>query len=156
MDAAILYWSKTGNTEKVALAVEEGLKNGGWRPPKPMDEFLSSKFSEYQKQGRVKLGSPSVPGGNALIFCTYSGLHTGMREAVPAALYAGQFLEHLGFTILDEWYVMSEFHGSEENSTMGRLGDIRGLPSEEDLRRVKNDATRIVKTLGEASQTSSP
>jgi flavodoxin len=70
MDAIIIYWSKTGNTEKVAWAIQEGLKdaatnvslrrveNAGdidfydydlvcigfpsyqWSPPKPMDTFI--------------------------------------------------------------------------------------------------------------------
>ncbi|MFP3974908.1 MAG: flavodoxin family protein [Dehalococcoidia bacterium] len=183
MDAVIVYWSKTGNTEKVALAIQEGLKDAGmstsmyrveeagdidfyaydlvcigfpsyqWSPPKPMDNFLNSTFSEYRKQGCIKWGAPGVPGKNALIFCTYSGPHTGIREAVPAALSAGQFFEHLGFTVVDEWYVVGEFHGSEEASTMGRLGDIRGLPSQEDLRKVKSDATQIVKRLKESTGT---
>jgi len=72
MDAIIIYWSKTGNTEKVALAIQDGLKEAGadvllkgvedagdvdfyaydlvcigfpsyqWRPPEPIDEFLSA------------------------------------------------------------------------------------------------------------------
>jgi multimeric flavodoxin WrbA len=177
MDAVIIYWTKTGNTEKVALAVKEGLKEGGaevslvkvedaeqvdfyafdlvcigfpsyqWSPPKPMDKFLKSKLSAYRKEHRVKLGAPHVPGKNALIFCTYSGPHTGIREAVPAGLYAGQFFEHLGFNVLDEWYVVGEFHGNEAASTRGRLGDIRGLPSEEDLDKVKQDTIQLIKTI---------
>ena len=177
MDAIIVYWSKTGNTEKAALAIQEGLKEAGanvtlkrpadaqdvdffaydlvcigfpsyqWSPPEPMDKFLKSKFGECHKQGYVKWGAPSVAGKNALIFCTYSGPHTGIREAVPAGLYAGQFFEHLGFTVRDEWYVLSEFHGSEEASTKGRLGDIRGLPTEEDLRKVRQAARRLVEAM---------
>jgi hypothetical protein len=177
MDAIIVYWSKTGNTEKVALAIQEGLQEAGadvklkrvedaesvdfyaydlvcigfpshrWSPPEPMDEFLNSKFKAYRKQGRVKTGAPKVPGKNALIFCTYSGPHTGIREAIPAGLYAGQFFEHLGFTIQDEWYVVGEFHGLEEASTEGRLGDIRGRPNEEDLRKVKQDARSLVDAM---------
>jgi len=166
MKAAIIYWSKTGNTEKVALAINEALEAAGievllrrteeaaginfydydlicigfpsyqWSPPKPVDKFLKSKFAEYRRQGRVKVGAPKVPGKNALIFCTYSGPHTGINEAIPAGKYAGQFFEHLGFTVWDEWYVVGEFHGSEEASTRGRLGDIRGRPNAEDLRKV--------------------
>ena len=177
MEAMIVYWSKSGNTEKVALAIQDGLKDAGanvtlrkvedaedvnlfaydlvcigfpsyqWRPPEPMKKFLNSKFSEYHKQGYVKWGAPSVAGKNALIFCTYSGPHTGIREAVPAGLYAGQFFEHLGFTVLDEWYVLSEFHGSEEASTKGRLGDIRGLPNEKDLGKVKQDAHGLLEEI---------
>jgi hypothetical protein len=36
---------------------------------------------------------------------------------VPVGKYVGRYFEHLGFRVLDEWYVLSEFHGSEENST---------------------------------------
>lgn len=177
MDAVIVYWSKTGNTEKVALAIQEGLEGAGaavllkrvedagdvdfyaydlmcigfpsyrWSPPGPMDEFLNSKFRAYRNQGCVKVGAPKVPGKNALIFCTYSGSHTGIREAIPAGLYAGQFFEHMGFTVLDEWYVVGEFHGWEEASTKGRLGDIRDRPNEEDLRKVKQDATQLVNAM---------
>jgi len=182
MEAIIIYWSKTGNTEKVARAIQEGLNKAGvdvsmkrvedaedidfyaydlvcigfpsyqWKPPQPMDEFLNSKFRAYHSQGRVKLGAPRVPGKNALIFCTYSGPHTGIREATPAGLYAGQFFEHLGFTVLGEWYIVGEFHGSEEASTKGRLGDIRGRPNEDDLHKVRQDATELVNTMKRSAE----
>lgn len=178
MKAAIIYWSKTGNTEKVAQAIRNGLEAGGaevvlaktvgaadvdffafdlvcvgfpsyrWHPPKAMDDYLIAKFGEYHRQGRVKVGAPKVPGRNALIFCTYSGPHTGIHEAIPAGKYAGQFFEHLGFTVLDEWYVLGEYHGSEEMSTLGRMGDIRGRPNEADLRKVKQDAQNIAEKIG--------
>ncbi|MCX5902073.1 MAG: flavodoxin domain-containing protein [Proteobacteria bacterium] len=177
MNAIIVYWSKTGNTKKVARAIEEGFREAGvdalltrvedagdldffsydlvcvgfpsyqWRVPKPMDEFLKTKFNAYRSQKRVIEGAPKLPGKNAVIFCTYSGPHTGIREAIPPVLYAAQFFEHLGFTILGEWYVVGEFHGSLEMSTMGRLGDIRGRPNEADLRAVKLDAIRVANML---------
>jgi hypothetical protein len=177
VNAVVLYWSKTGNTEKVASAVEKGLKTCGvavdmfklpegrkvdfyaydlvcvgfpsyqWMPPKPVDAFIKEKFNHYKKQGRVKNASPPLPGKHALIFCTYSGPHTGIREAVPAGLYAGQFFEHLGFTVLDEWYIIGEFHGSGEYSTQGRLGDIRGRPNAEDLQKVEDDTISIVRRI---------
>jgi multimeric flavodoxin WrbA len=177
MRAVIIYWSKTGNTEKVARAIKEGLEASGadvalmqteeakeidyydydlvcvgfpsyrWHPPKPMDRFLGRKFATYHKQGRVKTGAPKVPGKNALIFCTYSGPHTGIDEAIPAGKYAGQFFEHLGFTVVGEWYVVGEFHGSEEKSTRGRLGDIRGRPNAEDLGKVRQDAVELARSL---------
>jgi flavodoxin len=177
MKALIIYWSKTGNTEKVAFAIKEGLEVYGvkvlinrteeakdinffdydliligfpvhrWSPPKQVDTFLRRKFSEYYQQGRVKTGAPKIPGKNVLIFCTYSGPHTGINEAIPAGKYAGQFFEHLGFTVLDEWYVLGEFHGSEEKSTKGRMGDIRGRPNEEDLRKVKQDVRHLLQSV---------
>jgi len=181
MEATIIYWTNTGNTEKVALAIKEGLIDGGakvsmfkvedagdvdfysfdlvcigfpsyqWSPPKQMDKFLKDKFSAYRKEGRIMLSAPRVQGKNALIFCTYSGPHTGTHEAIPAGLYAGQFFEHLGFNVLDEWYVVGEFHGNNEASTKGRLGDIRGLPNEENLDKVKRDAIQIVKAIKEST-----
>jgi hypothetical protein len=168
--AAVLYWSHTGNTEKVATAIQKGLEEGGfetlfkkleeadtldffdydlvcfgvpsysWHPPKPADEYLKSKFARYRKEGRIQAGAPRVPGKNALVFCTYSGPHTGIREAIPAGKYVGQFFEHLGFVVVDEWYVLSEFHGNDEFSTLGRMGNIKGLPSEQDLKRIQDQA----------------
>ena len=179
MDALIIYWSKGGNTEKVALAIRDSLKEAGihvllkkvedagdidvfaydlicvgfpsyqWRPPEPMDKFLNSTFKGHRKEGRVKVSAPKVPGKNALIFCTYSGPHTGIREAIPAGLYAGQFFEHLGFTVLGELYVVGKFHGSEEASTKGKLGDIRDRPNQEDLRRVQQEVQKMVKQMEE-------
>lgn len=179
MTAAIIYWSKTGNTEKVALAIRDGLATAGaevlltrieeaekldfydydligigfpsyqWHPPKPVDHFLISKFGEYRRQGFVRTGAPSLSGKNALIFCTYSGPHTGINEAIPAGKYVGQFFEHLGFTVLDELYVVGEYHGSEERSTMGRLGDIKGRPNEADLNKVKQKVMNLLKCIKE-------
>lgn len=175
--AAIIYMSLTGNTEKVAESIHQGLTEGGvqsvllkvedvgevdfyeydliclgtpshsWLPPKAMDEFLRSMFNRYKKEGRVTPGAPALPGKYALIFCTYSGPHTGVREAIPAGKYVGQYFEHLGFTIADEWYVLSEFHGSEKNSTLGRMGNIKGLPSKDDLERLKTRAVNLAQRL---------
>jgi len=75
-----------------------------------------------------------------LVFCTYSGPHTGIRQAVPAGKYIAQFFEHLGFAAVDERYILSEFRGSEENSTLGRMGNIQRLPSEQDLKRIEDQA----------------
>jgi hypothetical protein len=43
--------------------------------------------------------------------------------------------------------VLSEFHGSLENSTKGRMGDIRGKPTEEELRKIKEDAAQVAQKL---------
>jgi flavodoxin len=177
MKAAIIYWSKGGNTEKVAMAIQEGLEASGvqvsslktseandldWfdydlvclgfpsyqrHPPGEVDNYLKNKFGGYRQQGRIKTASPKVPGKYALVFCTYSGPHTGINEAIPAVKYAGQFFDHLGFTVLDEWYVVGKFHGSEEHSTKGRLGDIRDRPNEEDLKKIKADAAQLLKRM---------
>lgn len=177
MNALLIYWSKSGNTEKVAQAIRGGLEETGtqvtglriddalgvdfyeydlicigfpsyqWHPPEPVDAFLKKKFGEYRQKGRVHVSAPQLSGKHALIFCTYSGPHTGMKEAIPAGKYVGQFFEHLGFKVWDEWYIPGEFHGSEENSTKGRLGDLRGRPNGGDLQKVKKDTVNLIQRI---------
>jgi hypothetical protein len=177
MKATVIYWSKTGNTEKVARAIRDGLAAGGaeiqltraeeagdidyfdyhlvcigfpsyqWSPPEAMVRFLKQKHRQYRRQGRVQVNAPPVQGTNVLIFCTYSGPHTGISEAIPAGKYTGQFFEHLGIPVLDEWYIVGEYHGNLEASTQGCLGDIRGRPSGEDLRRIRERAHSLVRRL---------
>jgi len=48
-----------------------------------------------------------------------------------------QFLEHLGFEVRAEWYVVGEFHGDELLSTKGKLGNIKGRRNTQDLARIK-------------------
>jgi hypothetical protein len=172
--AALIYWSKTGNTKKVAETIERTLTEAGveittaapqdaddidwydydlvclgfpsyrWRPPAPMDDYLKRTFARYRRQDRIKVGAPHVPGKHALIFCTYSGPHSGLDEATPAGDYAGQYFAHLGFEVLAKWYVVGEFHGSLENSTLGRLGDIRGRPDERDLQQIRQATIEVL------------
>jgi flavodoxin len=175
--AVIIYWSKTGNTEKVAVAIKEGLEAAGvytnikrceeaenaeffdydlvclgspayeFHLPKPMANYIKTKLIDYRKRGFIKIGAPKVPGKSALVFCTYSGPHTGINEATTTGKYISQFFEHIGFSVIDEWYVLSEFHGSLENSTKVGMGDIRGKPTKEDLQKIKEEAKRVASSL---------
>ena len=175
--ALVTYLSITGNTEKVANSIHAGLAEGcfesslvkvqdaanedfydydlvcfgspsyHWHVPKPAEEFLKAKFSQYKKDGRIIPCAPTIPGKSCLVFCTYSGPHTGIREAIPAGKYIGQFFEHFGFTVVDEWYILSEFVGSEENNTLGRMGNIKGLPNARDLERIKESAFNLANRL---------
>ena len=177
MKAAVIYWTKSGNTEKVAVAIRDtlesffdevtywkvedagdldyfdyqliclGFPSYQWRPPKPVEDFLRDHHKRYGKEDRIRVGAPKLSGKNVVVFCTYSGPHTGLNEAIPAAKYAAQFFEHIGFTVLDELYVVGEFHGWEEGSTIGRLGDIRGRPNEKDLAEVRERVRKLVKSL---------
>ncbi|WP_455277186.1 flavodoxin family protein [[Eubacterium] cellulosolvens] len=175
--AVIIYDSKTGNTEKVAFTIKRSIEKADlnvsimkvddakdidffdydlvcmgtpsyqWHPTKQIIDYLKSKFDNYKKQGRMKLGSPKVSGKNVLIFCTYSGPHTGINEAIPTTKFIGQFFEHLGFTVVYELQVLSEFHGSEERSTKGRMGDIRGKPTDEELEKIAEKVEEISKKI---------
>jgi flavodoxin len=176
-NALIIYHSSTGNTEKVASAIKKGLENAGlqvdlkkpqeaadmdfyafnlvcvgspsieWQPAKPIADLLKAKLNLYRSQGKIKPSAPKVAGKHALVFVTYSGPHTGIDEATPAGKTMRQYFEHFGFSILGEWYVVGEFHGRLDMSTLGRLGDIRGKPSAEDLAKIIKDAEQIGKRL---------
>ena len=125
-----------------------GVPSINWNLPKPAADYLHGRFNQYKKEfGPIPPCAPAKPGKNALLFCTWSGPHTGMREAIPCMLSMEQYFEHFGFTVLDEWYVLSEFIGNLENSTLGRMGDIRGLPSKEDLARIATQAKNLVVRL---------
>ena len=177
LNVLIMYWSATGNTEKVASAIQETLIRKGlkpvikkvqgaaeeelynydlvflgtpsymWEPPAPVQEYIKAKMDDYRKRGSIKLCAPKVPGKKAVVFVTYSGPHTGIDEAIPVGKYCKQFFEHLGFDLVGEWYVVGEFHGSEENSTKGRLGDIRGRPNQQDLDEVENNVLTLITSI---------
>ena len=55
--------------------------------------------------------------------------------------------------MVGEWYIVGQFHGSEENSTMGRLGNIWGRPNKEDLAKVRNDIIRVASMIKEMAGT---
>ena len=177
MNALIIYWSGTGNTKRVAETIHTALKNGGvnsvlkrveeakaddlyeydlvfigapsymWQPPAPVQEYIREKMGYYNKRGSIKLSAPKLPGKKGVVFVTYSGPHTGIDEAIPVGKYLGQFMAHLGFDLAGEWYVVGEFHGSEDNSTKGRLGDIRGRPNQQDLDNIARDVNELLKTI---------
>jgi flavodoxin len=177
MNSLIIYWSATGNTKKVAETIHNTLQNGGinsllkrveeakdedlykydlvflgspsymWHPPEPVDKYIKEKMDFYRDRGSVKLGAPKVLNKKAVVFVTYSGPHTGVNEAIPAGKYIGQFFEHLGFEVAGEWYVVGELHRSQEDSTKGRLGDIRGRPNQQDLENVSTYVNDLLKTI---------
>ena len=115
--------------------------------PSRLQSFCSKNLTITEIRKKSKQVPQKFPGKNALIFCTYSGPHTGLNEATPVGKYVGQFFEHLGFIVLDKWYVLSEFHCSEERSTKGRMGNIRGKPTEEELQKIRRDAKKLASKL---------
>ncbi|MFA5309493.1 MAG: flavodoxin domain-containing protein [Dehalococcoidales bacterium] len=177
--ALIIYWSATGNTEKVAHTIRDTLVREGiapvvkkvaeaaddelydydlvflgapsysFQPPDQVQRYIKDKMKLHSGRGDIKPGSPRIPGKTAVVFCTYSGPHTGIREATPAGDYMGQFFEHLGFDVAAKWYLVGEFHGREDMSTQGRLGDIRGRPNREDLDNVAGLTAALLKSIRE-------
>ncbi len=178
MDILNLYFSTTGNTEKVALKIEETVKELGHNvntlkitkknteieildydfvfvgsgvyqqlPGKPLMELFRELLQSYVKRGEIVSGAPRRPNAKTVVYCTFGGAHTGINEAIPAVKYMGQLLDHLGYTIVAEWYFVGQYNTEKhrDRSMDGRLGDIRGRPSEEDLRDVAEKVKGILR-----------
>ncbi len=174
--ALVLYWSAGGNTRKVAQAIHGALRGAGveadlhevapdldvdmygwplvfvgapvyhFLPPKPVQEFL---HAQQRSRAEVEPSAPHRPGRFGVVFCTYGGPHTGVREAVPCLKYMGQFLEHGGVPVVDEWAVVGEFHEARQEpmNLMGRFGDIHGRPNASDLAEVRGRVEGLLRRL---------
>lgn len=180
MNILNLYFSSTGNTEKVAFKIQETIRglghnvetvkvtNGdidvdilkfnlvfvgsgvyGQLPGKPMIELHRRLLQKYNKEGEVKPGSPRRSSANVIVYCTFGGTHTGVNEAIPAVKFMGQLYDHLGYNIVDEWYLVGEYlvDSHRDHSVGGRLGDIRGRPNREDLKEVAEKVKEILRHL---------
>jgi hypothetical protein len=44
-------------------------------------------------------------------------------------------------------YIVGEFHGREDLSTQGKLGDIWGRPHRQDLEEVENNVRGLIRSL---------
>ena len=173
----VLYSSITGNTEKVAKRIAEVLKQKQydvafikvdeitnidllaydlvflgsavhqWLPTKTMMNYVKRMLKHYFSSGIIVPSVPIRPGKYAICFCTYSGPHTGLSEAIPATKWLKAFLKHVGFTVPEEWHIVGEFKNNEENSTAGRLGNIKGRPNEHDLAEIENKVIGILNAL---------
>jgi flavorubredoxin len=162
--AAVCYYSRTGNTRRVAEHIHRALEDGevgsalleikpeleldyldyelvflgapvyGFLPPEPVSAFLRDT---QRRANRVVPGAPERPGHAAVVFCTYGGGHTGVREAVPTLKYMGQFLEHQGVRVVDEWAVVGENRDADDAyNRAGRIGSIAGRPNDHDLQEI--------------------
>lgn len=173
-----LYFSSTGNTEKVAFKIEDTVRGLGHNvvtvkvtsgdvdvdvlkfdlvfvgsgvygqlPGKPMMELHRRLLGKYVGEGEVKPASPRRSSANVVVYCTYGGVHTGVNEAIPAVKFMGQLYDHLGYTIVGEWYVVGEYKTDRlrDSSIGGRLGDIRGRPNEQDLKEIAEKVNGIFK-----------
>jgi multimeric flavodoxin WrbA len=149
-----LYFSSTGNTEKVAHRIAATVESSGhqidtvkitgaaevdllsydfifcgsgvyqWLPGKGMQEFIQARLSHYAAAGEIKLASPRRPGKKAAVYCTYGGAHTGINEAIPAVKYLGQLFDHLGFEVVSEWYFIGEYPAQGRMKNFSALGRL--------------------------------
>jgi len=171
----VLYWSKGGNTRKVAETIHTTVQRHGISSeiaeikadleidafsyelvfagapvyfnlaPGPVMKFLQ----ELRSRAGNMAAAPEKPGHFAVIFCTYGGGHTGTGEAIPLLKYMGQAFEHEGIRVVEEWPVVGDFPGINDPhyNTAGRLGDITGRPSDSDLRVVAGQVSGLLRRL---------
>lgn len=177
MKSLILYSSNGGNTLKVAEAIKLALVENNtsvvdfmkitedldvnicdydlvflgapsiqWIPTENVQKFIKNAMNKDRK-GVRPIGAPKKVGKFSVVFCTYGGIHTGEREGYTAGKYMAQFLEHMVFFVLDEWYTPGRFKGWDEGSKHGQLGNIMDRPNEEDLSIIKNKTAEILQGL---------
>lgn len=156
-----LFWTRDGNTEAVAQRIHETLVAAGiddsiFRmtkdltveyydynlvffgapvyenlPPKPVIAFLKR---HKQRGVDILASAPEKPGIGAVMYCTYGGGHTGINEAIPMLKYSGQFFEHEGIRVIDEWAFRGAFDGAgNAYNARGRTGVIYDRPNAQDL-----------------------
>lgn len=177
MKALILYDSMGGNTAKVAKTIELSLAAKAitphlikvekelridlfdydlifigspvidWLPTVTLMNFIKNKMKEYNKQGLIKPSSPIIPGKFGISFGTYCGVHIGKKEASPMTMWLNSFLEHLGYTALEQWLVVGEHHNKPDANRNGRLGNIEGRPNSADLSAIKMKLNGLVDSL---------
>jgi hypothetical protein len=119
-----------------------------WLPGKALQEFIGAKLSQYAAAEEIKLGAPRRPQKKGVAYCTYGGAHTGVNEAIPAVKYLGQLLDHLGYEVVAEWYIIGEYPGKgrlKGYSAGGRLGNIEGRPNEADLADVAERVAGVLR-----------
>lgn len=111
---AIVYWSGTGNTEQMAQAVAEGVKNaGGEANVLTCAEFDSAKLADY---GAVAFGCPAM-GAEQLeegefepMFADLEGSLSGVKVALFGSYGwgSGQWLEDWCARCKEDGAVMQE------------------------------------------------
>ncbi len=171
----VLFWSKGGNTRKVAETIHATIQSHGLSSElveieadlgidvfsyelvfigAPVYDNLGPqpvmKFLRRQKLRAANLpAAPEKPGHFAVMFCTFGGGHTGIGEALPLLKYMGQAFEHEGIRVVEEWPVVGVFPEVDNPyyNTAGRLGDVTGRPNDYDLRIVAGQTSGLLRRL---------
>ena len=172
-----LYFSSTGNTEKVAQRLTATVQKLGheidtinvtgdceldllsydvifvgsgvyqWLPGKPMQEFISGRLSHYAAAGEIKYASPRRAQKKAIVYCTFGGAHTGANEAIPAVKYLGQLFDHLGFEIVGEWYLIGRYPETGRFKDFSSLGRLGNISDRPNTADLDELAERVIGIL---------
>ena len=110
-------------------------------------EFVKKRMTKYNKDGQIKPAAPILPGKFGICFCTFAGPHIGKKEALPMTMWLRSALEHIGFIVLDTWYIVGAFNNGIDLNHNGRLGNIENRPNQNDLDILTNRVIGISAAL---------
>ena len=63
------------------------------------------------------------------------------------SMWLRSFLMHLGYSVLDQWHIVGQFHKEPDMNTRGCLGIILGRPNDRDLLDVENRTEGVLGAL---------
>ena len=172
-----LYFSSTGNTEKVAQRIAATVEKLGhrldtlkltgdqeidvlsydfifmgsgvyqWFPGKGLQEFIQARLAHYAAAGEIKYASPRRADKKVVVYCTYGGAHTGVNEAVPAVKFMGQLFDHLGFEIVAEWYFIGKYPAEGRFKDYSLLGRLGNITGRPNDADLEEVAARVTGVL---------
>lgn len=172
-----LFFSATGNTEKVAQKITATVESLGhridtvkitgdreldlldydlvfvgsgvyqWLPGKGLQEFIQKRLAHYAASGEIKFASPRRAGKKAVVYCTYGGAHTGVNEAIPAVKYMGQLFDHLGFEVVSEWYFVGKYPPESRFKEYSLLGRLGDIEGRPHDADLQEVAARVTGVL---------
>jgi hypothetical protein len=172
-----LYFSSTGNTEKVAQRLTATVQKLGheidtikvtgdseldllsydvifvgsgvyqWLPGKPMQEFIIARLAHYAAAGEIRYASPRRAQKKVIVYCTFGGAHTGANEAMPAVKYLGQLFDHLGFEIVGEWYLIGRYPETGRFKDFSLLGRLGNIADRPNAADLDELAERVIGIL---------
>ncbi len=159
----IAYASNTGNTEKIATALEKNFIRHNWqcdvRKITENDDLKNPGF-QFEDYEFVCVGSPVIwrlpkdeivhlmrfrnrPNGriipgpkSGLVFCSYAGIHLGPKEAIATLAMLEIELEHLAFQVIERIAIPGRYVDRETKKWFH--GDMRNMPTDQDLATVSD------------------
>ena len=117
---AIVYWSGTGNTEQMAQAVAEGVKNaGGEADVLTCAEFDSAKLADY---GAVAFGCPAM-GAEQLEESEFEPMFSGLEGSLN-----GKKIALFGSYVVDKAFLRLEVKAHYVAVVLFRTLCVNGKP----------------------------
>jgi flavorubredoxin len=167
----IVYASRTGNTEKIALELAKNFERHGWTndlrklPDKYDAKHPDFSFDDYDfacvgspviselpldQIRTVTYGTPGPrklsPGPKCgIVFCTFGGIHLGPIEAAPALMLMEVELMHQCFNVIGSLAIPGGM--GDRDLPEVYFPDLKHRPNEQDLLNVAAFVDDIMQKL---------